>query len=65
MWHCTRGGDENNPQEKGMQKRQSGCLRRPYKQLRKIEAKGKGENVKYIYLNSELQRIARRVRKPS
>ena len=65
MWHCTRGGDENTPQEKGMQKRQSGCLRRPYKQLRKIEAKGKGENVRYIYLNSELQRIARRVRKPS
>ena len=41
-------------------KKWNGCLRRPCKQLRKIEAKGKGEKVSYIYLNSELQGIARR-----
>ena len=53
------------PKKKKCQKRQNGCLRRPCKQLRKIEAKGKGEKVSYIYLNSELQGIARKVRKPS
>ena len=34
------------------------------KKLRK-EAKGKGENEGYIHLNEELQKIARRDRKPS
>ena len=29
------------------------------------EAKGKGENERYILLNAEVQRTARRVRKPS
>ena len=40
-------------------KRQNGCLRRPDKQLRK-EVKGKGEKERYIHLNAEFQRIARR-----
>ena len=45
-------------------KRQDGCLRRPYKQLRKRrEAKGKGEKERYIHLNPEFQRIARRDKK--
>ena len=39
-------------------KRQSGCLRRPYKQLRK-DAKGKGEKERYTHLNAEFQRIMR------
>ena len=43
-------------------KRQNGCLRRPYKQLRR-EAKGKGEKERYTHLNSEFQRIARRDKK--
>ena len=44
-------------------KRQNGCLRRPYKQLRKEEkGKGKGEK-EYTHLNAEFQRIARRDKK--
>ena len=33
----TGGRDQDNPQEKEMQKRQNGCLRRPHKDLRKEE----------------------------
>ena len=40
-------------------KRQNGCLRRPYKELRK-EVKGKGEKERYSHLNAELQRRAGR-----
>ena len=38
-------------------------MRTPYKQLRKREAKGKGEKEKYTHLNEEFQRIARRDKK--
>ena len=38
---------------------QSGCLRKPYKQLRR-EVKGKGEKERYTPLNAEFQRVARR-----
>ena len=41
-------------------KKQNGCLRRPYKQLRKGVAKGKGEKERYTHLNADFQRIARR-----
>ena len=46
-------------------KRQNGCLRRPYKQLRKERKrkKGKGEKERYTHLNAEFQRIARRDKK--
>ena len=27
---CAKGRDQDHPQEKEMQKRQNGCLRRPY-----------------------------------
>ena len=43
-------------------KRQNGCLRRPYKELRR-EAKSKGEKERYKHLNAEFQRIARRDKK--
>ena len=43
-------------------KRQNGCLRRPYKELRK-DVKGTGEKERYIHLNTEFQRIARRDKK--
>ena len=45
--YCTGGGDQNNPQRKNA-KRQNGCLRRPYKQLRKeekLKAKEKGKDI--------------------
>ena len=52
------------PKEKKPAKRPKGCLRRPYKQLRKErEAKGKGEKERYTHLNAEIQRIARRDKK--
>ena len=41
---------------------QNSRLRRPYKQLWK-EAKGKGEKERYIHLNAQFQRIARRDKK--
>ena len=47
-----------------MQKRQNGCLGRPYKELQKEEkqkAKEKRKDIKH--LNAELQRIARRDKK--
>ena len=39
--------------------RQSGCLRRLHKQLRK-DMKGKGERKRYTQLNAEFQRLTRR-----
>ena len=45
---------------------QNGCLRKPYKGLRKRrEVKGKGEKERYNHLNAEFQRIAGEIRKPS
>ena len=61
-WHCTGGSDQEHSPEKEIQKGKNGCLRRPYKQLRK-EAKGKGEKERYTHLNAEFQRIARRDKK--
>ena len=50
------------PQIKINARRQNGCLRKPYKELRK-EVNGKGENERYAQLNAEFQRIARRHKK--
>ena len=45
-------------------RKQNGCLRRPYKQLRKKrEAKCKGQKERYTHLNAEFQRRARRDKK--
>ena len=47
-------------------KKQSGCLRRPYKiAVKRRETKSKGEKERYTHLNAEFQRIARRDKKPS
>ena len=46
-----------------MKKRQTGFLRRPHKIAVKREVKGKGEKERYIHLNAEFQRIARRDKK--
>ena len=51
-----RQGSRPSPR-KSNAKRQNGCLRRPYKQLRK------GEKERYIHLNAEFQRIVRRDKK--
>ena len=41
-------------------KKQNGCLRKPYIAEKRREVKSKGEKERYIHLNSEFQRIARR-----
>ena len=46
-----------------MKKRQTGFLRRPHKIAVKREVKRKGEKERYIHLNAEFQRIARREKK--
>ena len=66
LWFMTlyrRQGSRSSPRKRNA-KRQSGCLRRPYKQLREEEKlKGKGEKERYIHMNAEFQRIARRDKK--
>ena len=52
---------QNFPRKRNA-KRQNGCLRRPYKYLRR-EAKGKEEKERDTHLNAEFQRIARRDKK--
>ena len=59
LHHCTGSSDQNHPQEK---ERQNGCLKRPYKYLRK-KGKGKGEKERYSYLKAEFWRIAVRDKK--
>ena len=44
-------------------KKQNGCLKRPYKAMKRREAKSKGEKERYNHLNAEFQRIARRDKK--
>ena len=44
-------------------KRQNGCLRRPYKELRKEKKKSKGEKGRYTYLNAKFQSNTRRDKK--
>ena len=52
---CTGGCDQDHPQEKEISRRQSGCLRRPYKYLRR-EMKSKGERERYTQPNAEFQK---------
>ena len=44
-------------------KKQNGCLGRPYKAVKRREAKSQGEKERYKHLNAEFQRIARRDKK--
>ena len=59
--HCTRGSDENHPQEKEMPKAK--WLTEEALQIaeKRREVKGKEAKERYTHLNSEFQRIARRV----
>ena len=58
-----RQGPRLSPKKRNA-KRENGCLRRPYKQIRKAEeAKGKGDKERYTHLNAEFQRLARRDKK--
>ena len=40
-------------------------MRRPYKNEKRREEKGKGEKESYIHLNAVFQRIAKKIRKTS
>ena len=57
-----RQGSRPSPRKRNA-KKQKGCLRRPYKYMKRREAKSKGEKEKYKHLNAEFQRIARRDKK--
>ena len=57
-----RQGSRPSPRKRN-EKKQNGCLRSPYKKLKRRELKSKGEKEKYTHLNAEIQRIARRGKK--
>ena len=57
-----RQGSRPSPRKRNAKKK-NGCLRRPYKIAVKREVKSKGEKERYIHLNAEFQRIARREKK--
>ena len=58
-WHCTGGRDQNNPQEKEMQKSKMAVWRGLTNSYEKKRSQSKGEKERYSHLNSEFQRIAR------
>ena len=63
LWHCTRGSDQDHPQEKEMQKGKMVVWEALRIAMKRREVKGKGEKERYTYLNAEFQRIARRDKK--
>ena len=65
LWHCTGGSDQDYSQKKKW-KREKWLSEEALQIAEKIwEAKGKGEKERYIHLNAEFQRIARKNKKPS
>ena len=63
LWYCTRGSDQNHPQEKEMQKAKWLSEKALQIAEERWEVKGKGGKEIYTYLNAEFQRIARRGKK--
>ena len=63
LWHCTRGSDQDHPQEKEMQKGKIVVWGGLQIAEKRREAKGKGEKEGYTHLNAEFQRKARRDKK--
>ena len=63
LWHCTGGSDEDNPQEKEVQKGKWLSVEALQKGEKRREAKGKGEKERYIHLNAEFPSIARKDKK--
>ena len=55
LWHCTRGRDQDHPQEKEIQK--SKCLSKKALQI-------DGQKERYIHLKAQFQR-KQEIRKPS
>ena len=61
--HCTRGSDQDHPQEKETQKGKWLSEEALQTAVKGREVKGKGEKEKYTHLNAEFRRIARRDKK--
>ena len=62
-WHCIGGSDQDDPQEKEMQKGKIVVWGGLTNSWEKKEVKGKGEKERYTHLNAEFQRIAKRGKK--
>ena len=62
-WHCTGDRDQDNPQEKEMQKSKIAVWGGLTNSCEIREVKSKGEKERYTHLNAEFQRIARRDKK--
>ena len=60
MLHCTGDRNQDHPQEKEMQKATWLSGETLQIALKRREGKSKGEKERYIHLNAEFQRIARR-----
>ena len=63
LGHCKGGRDQDQPQEKEMQKAKWLSEEALEIAEKRREAKGKGEKERYTYLNAKFQRIARRDKK--
>ena len=61
--HCTGGSDQNQPKKKQCKKAK--WLSEEALQIaeKRREVKGKGEKERYVHMNAEFQRIARRDKK--
>ena len=63
-WHCIRSSDQNNPQEKEMQKKAKWLSEEAWQIAeKKREDTGKGEKERYAHLNVEFKRKVRRDKK--
>ena len=62
LQHFTGGDDQNIPKKKKC-KKPKWLSEEVFQIAEKIESKGKGEKKRYIHLNAEFQRIARRGKK--
>ena len=63
-WHCTGDSDQDHPQGKQKCKKAKWLSEEALQRAEKIkEAKGKREKERYIHVNAEFQRIARRDKK--
>ena len=63
LGHCTGDRDQDHPQEKKMQKSKTAVRGGLTNSYEKKGCKNKGEKERYIHLNAEFQRTARRDKK--
>ena len=63
LGHCTGDKDQDHPPKKEMQKSKMAVWGGVTNSCEKKKVKSKGENERYIHLNAEFQRIARRAKK--